>query len=514
MKFFITFLLAAAMLFVSKTQAQSVSVDGTKYPRVTTSMVHTTLNPFKKKGAGALTWAQHKVNVNADKLDYLDPVIGGKSGYLAEAAYCFNFNHSIIGYKQLAPEQAQYILNHSDVVTRNVAAGQLLVLGINPATGKINCFLNPEYTEVQLVEYTAENGVKMYVSKYSGYGPECCINLVIDLYPRYPEGGKEKPGPEPVAPTPSKTSVKYGDTYITNNYYYETYNQGSWQHTEYIPYIPQGYYMIPLSVGVDICGYTPQYRCQCQGQTYCLYPVSQNKTVVQNYITINNTTNINIITPTPDIPRPIPEPVRPGTNTGGSGDVTDNHNGAGGGDHPGGAGSTGGGGTTGDNSGGTGTGGNNTGGAGKWSGGDDKPYTPAQDRYNQPKPSQFAQNQNAGQRYDYSRPQEQMQQSWRAPQPQQGNPQNFGRNMERPYGQNSQNGQNHVDVRRDYNRQFTGRSNPGLQEQPRQYSRNVQTAPPSQMQRQFVQPRPQAPMMQQQRSMQRQPSMAGMQRRF
>jgi hypothetical protein len=86
--------------------------------------------------------------------------------------------------------------------------------------------------------------------------------------------------------------------------------------------------MIPISVGVDICGYTPQYRCQCQGQTYCLYPVSQNKTVVQNYITINNTTNINIITPTPDIPRPIPEPVRPGTNTGGSGDVTDNHNGA------------------------------------------------------------------------------------------------------------------------------------------------------------------------------------------
>jgi hypothetical protein len=414
-------------------------------------------------------------------LDYLDPIIGGKSGYLAEAAYCFNFNHEAIGYKELAPQQAQYILNHSDVVTKNVAAGQLLVLGVNLATGKINCFLNPEYTEVQLVEYTAENGVKMYVSKYSGYGPECCINLVIDLYPRYPEGGKEKPGPEPVAPTPSKTSVKYGDTYVTNNYYYETYNQGSWQHTEYIPYIPQGYYMIPISVGVDICGYTPQYRCQCQGQTYCLYPVSQNKTVVQNYITINNTTNINIITPTPDIPRPIPEPVRPGTNTGGSGDVTDNHNGAGGGDHPGGTNTTGGSGTTGDNSGGGGTGGNNTGGPGKWSGGDDKPYTPAQDRYNQPKPS------------------------WRAPQQGgQGTQQNYGRNYDRPYGQNNygqNSSQNHVDVRRDYNRQFTGRSNPGLQEQPRQYSRNVQTAPPSQMQRQqqFAQPRPQAPMMQQQR---------------
>ena len=326
MKQFFVIVLMMTMSFISE---KAFSTPNVKYDMFTYDPQHPHLNPFKKIGAGGITWADHMVNVNTDRLSYMDPIIGHKWTYLGEAAYCMNVNDNNMAIGASGPfnaTQAQWVLERGTPVIRNIPAGQLLVLGVNPATGKLGCFLNPEYREVAMIEYTAPNGVSIYVSKYSGEGKECCINLCIDLAPRH------------ATVSPTVTVVRDAPNTTINNYYY---NSTSYSNVEY--YNPTTFMWEPLwrpiafnacicpmgcgmSMYLGFCGESPRCRYRQGGCTYEVYQVTNNVTnIVNNYnITANNP---------PQVP-----PSRPGTNTGGGGSTGTNTGGGGGNQNTGGSG--------------------------------------------------------------------------------------------------------------------------------------------------------------------------------
>ncbi len=372
------FKLLLLLLAIGSTSAKnnvSAQIVPTRYHIYTYNPSSPHVNPFKKKGSTGITWAQHMQNVANDNLtSYMDPVVASYDKYLTEAAYCINFNRAFLGItSDVTLAQAQKILLDCKGVLVTVPGGVMYVLGIDPSTGKVACFLNPAYTEVAMLEYTSPfNGNKVYVSKYSGKDEECCINLIIDLQPR-------------TGPTATvvhdldtvyidKTVFVHDQDVYTTNYYteevYETNYGGSWFPTQPMYYGP-GYYMMPFNLCQPVFGCQPTYRCNSGGIACAMVPATpENKTVIDIYIEINNTNIINNNTVQvvhPDQPRPTPTtPLY--NNTGGSGEQA--NNGGGGGDHPvvttptgndngGGAGD----GTVNDS--GTGDGANNSGGAGK-----------------------------------------------------------------------------------------------------------------------------------------------------
>jgi hypothetical protein len=343
-----------AILTMVSEKAFNQTVPAVKYRVYTYDPQHPHVNPFKMVGQPAITWAVHNTNVDANRLYYFDPVVRPKWSYLNEAAYCMNFNITAIGgHTALDSSEAQWILQNGTPVIRNIPAGQLLVLGIDPSTNKLACFLNPEYHEVSMIEYTAPNGTSIYISKYSGEGKECCINLVIDLAPRM----SSQP------PTAKVIHDEVGTT-VVNNYYdnrsysnVERYDYATqmWQ-PAYIPsYYPS--YFCPIGCGMSMwfgsCGCSPSYCCNYGGRRCEVYPVNvQTTNIYNNYTNYYNTTYNTVTPPTPPNQTP---PTPRGTNTGGGGSTPGgNNNNGGGGDPPGGRNTTGGGGTNTNNTGGSG----------------------------------------------------------------------------------------------------------------------------------------------------------------
>ena len=374
-------LLAAIFLLLAQQQTTyAVNVNNVKYRIFTYNPASPTVNPFKKHETFTITWADHAVNVANDNLYYMNYPMNSKTSYLTEAMYCWNQNSDAFGYVISDFANAASILkNGKPVIEENFPAGRLLVLGINPSNNHLEAFYNPFYKKVELIEYTTSNGTKIYLSKYSGEGKECCINLVIDLYPRVPN----TPNP-PQPPTPGKSDTTYNYNYDYNQYdiYYHYPNA---QHEEFTYYdnrrgwvfIPQvvmprvPMFIMPWDLFVSCMPLRfPRFCCYSGGRKYgmCVKTpetekiVQANNTNITLNVTVNNSTTINNNITIPVIQEvPRPEVPRPGGmyNTGGGGDVTANNTDGGGGDTPSG---------TGNPTGGSGTGGDNTGAPGDFVG--------------------------------------------------------------------------------------------------------------------------------------------------
>ncbi len=347
---FFTKLLMAAMLFICTTktnevQAQVVITD-IKYDIVARNPSAPTLDAFKKDPTTDISWYEHIQFVMKNQLSYMQKIVADRKLYLEAAMYSYNQHWRIMGHSGpiTSLDTMEAILAKGNpVIEENFPANQMLVEAINVAKAKIQVFYNPAYNKVELIELTGPSGYKIYISKYSGVGKECCINLVIDLHPR--------------KPLPKEIQLKH-DTitkYIT---------QKEIIHDTKVIYerAAQQYglnFIFEMRIGAQLCyampmqcyqQYYPQQCCQpryiipCGNQQVVAVPVNQttinNITNITN-ITNNNITNINNINITinhyevTQTERPT-EP-RDSTNTGGGGDpvtATDNHNDTGGGDHP------------------------------------------------------------------------------------------------------------------------------------------------------------------------------------
>lgn len=361
-----------------KTNAQQVNVaDITRYQHFTYNPSNPHVNPFKLNGTAGMTWDQHMQNVQANTMTYMGSPVNTELKYMNEAAYCLNFNRAAMGYSVdfIGANAEFFFVSGKEVTLYDFPAGRLFVLGRLVSGTGLGGFLNPHYDSITLVEATSsKNGAKVYISKHCGSGKECCINLVIDLYPRTQRG--EIQYIHDTLIIDHTTIIHDRDVYNTNVYPRETFYARSGPDWFPIP-LPQiqfcqpGYYMMPMTACMPIFRCQPPYYSRYRGQEYAMVPKTPaNVTIFNNYLSVHHVTNVTnnkttivnvtqqlpvvvVVVVHPEVPRPADVPLY--NNTGGAGDGLNET--AGGGDVPGGDTST--------STGGGGTGYDNTGGVGK-----------------------------------------------------------------------------------------------------------------------------------------------------